>query len=150
MSGISQQKAHNLPSTRIMQNCMFLWWPGKNCNSLAGKFWIIHHIHQTLHLWISIYFSLYKILLMEKNSTPWKTAKGSWNSSLLKKIKRFGKMELWSCLKAEGSGTKWWIHCSIKLLVKVKKNVSFIFTLKQSENFVQPINSSRNVSKPSW
>ena len=76
---------------------------GKNCYSLAGKFWFIHHIHQTLHLWISIYFNLYKILLMEKILIPWKTVKGTWNSSLLKKIKSFGKMELWSCLKmAEG------------------------------------------------
>ena len=49
----------------------------------------------------SIYFSLYQILLMEKKiPIPWKTVKGSWNSSLLKKIKSFGKMELWSCLKS--------------------------------------------------
>ena len=27
-------------------------------------------------------------------SIPWKTVKGTWNSSLLKKIKHFGKMEL--------------------------------------------------------
>ena len=31
---------------------------------------------------------------MEKISIPWKTVKGTWNSSLLKKIKSFGKMEL--------------------------------------------------------
>ena len=48
---------------------------------------------------ISIYLGLYKILLMEKISLPWKTVKGTWNSSLLKKIKSFGKMELWNCLK---------------------------------------------------
>ena len=36
----------------------------------------------------------YKILLMEKISIPWKTAKGAWNSFLLKKIKSFGKIEL--------------------------------------------------------
>ena len=66
---------------------------------LAGKFWFIRRIHQTLHLQISIYFSLYKILLMEEISIPWKTVEGTWNSSLLKKIKSFGKMELWSCLK---------------------------------------------------
>ena len=41
---------------------MFIWWPGKNRYSLAGKFWITRRIHQTLHLQISIYFSLYKIL----------------------------------------------------------------------------------------
>ena len=83
----------------IFQDCMFLGWPGKNCYSLAGKFWFIRRIHQTLHLRISIYFGLYKILLMEKISIPYKTVKGTWNSSLLKKIKSFGKMELWSCLK---------------------------------------------------
>ena len=62
-------------------------------------------------------------------SIPWKTIKDICNSSLLKNIKSFGKMELWSCLKksAEGSRTKLWIHCSIKFLVKMK-TVSFIFT----------------------
>ena len=44
--------------------------------------------------WISIYLGLYKILLMEKISIPWKTVKDTWNSSLLKMIKSFGKMEL--------------------------------------------------------
>ena len=33
---------------------------------------------------------------------------------------------------AEGSGTKWWIHCSIQSLVKMKKE-SFICTLKQNK-----------------
>ena len=66
VSGISQQKIHNLPQGNTRPK--FLWWPGKNIiNSLAGKFWFIHCIHQTLHLQISIYFGLYKILLMEKN-----------------------------------------------------------------------------------
>ena len=55
---------------------------------------IIHHIHQMLCLRISFYFGIHKILLMEKISIPWKTVKGTWNSSLLKKIKSFGKMEL--------------------------------------------------------
>ena len=41
---------------------MFLWWSGKNCLSLAGTFWFICRVHQTLHLQISIYFGLYKIL----------------------------------------------------------------------------------------
>ena len=99
----------------------------QNCYSLAGKFWFIRCIHQTLHLRISIYVGLYKMLLMEKNSIPWKTVKGIWNSSLLKKIKSFGKIELWSCLKNEDSGTKRWICCSIKFWVKMK-NVSFVFT----------------------
>ena len=49
-----------------MQDCMFPWWLGKNCHSLAGKFWFICCIKQTLHLWMSIYFGLCKILLKEK------------------------------------------------------------------------------------
>ena len=56
---------------------------------LAWEVLIHRFIHQTLYLWISIYFSLYQILLMEKNSIPWKTVKGTWNSSLLKKDKKF-------------------------------------------------------------
>ena len=51
---------------------------GKNCYSLAGKSYFICHIHQTLHLWVSTYFSLYKFLLMGgKKSIPWKTIKGT-------------------------------------------------------------------------
>jgi len=30
----------------------------QNCYSLAGKFWFIHHIQQTLHLQILIYLGL--------------------------------------------------------------------------------------------
>ena len=42
-------------------------------------------------------FHLFRSLqnsLNEKISIPWKTVKGTWNSSLLKKIKSLGKMEL--------------------------------------------------------
>ena len=42
-------------------------------------------------------FNLFRSLqnsLNGKNFNPWKTVKGIWNSSLLKKIKSFGKMEL--------------------------------------------------------
>ena len=79
------------------------YWKHFPVNHFKGWFisqllgWVF--IHKTLHLRFSIYFALYKILLMEKISIPWKTVKGAWNSSLLKKIKSFGKMELWSCLK---------------------------------------------------
>ena len=38
--------------------------------------------------------SLQNSLNGKKLSILWKTVKGNWNSSLLKKIKRFGKMEL--------------------------------------------------------
>ena len=53
---------------------------------------IIHHVHQILHFWMSIYFGFYKILLMEKVSNPWKTVKHTCNSSLFKEIKCFGKI----------------------------------------------------------
>ena len=43
---------------------------------------LIHLLYyQTLHLWISIYFGIYKILLMEKISIPWNAVNGTWNSS---------------------------------------------------------------------
>ena len=43
---------------------------------------LIHsHIHQTLYLQISIYFSLYQILLMEEFSIPWKTVEDTQNNS---------------------------------------------------------------------
>ena len=47
----SSQTENALSSIRITQDRMFLWWPGKSCSSLAEKFWYIHCIHQTLHLW---------------------------------------------------------------------------------------------------
>ena len=58
--------------------------------------WEVHLIHQTLYLHISIYFGLYKTLLIEKLAIPWKIVKGTWTSSLLKNLKSFGKTELWS------------------------------------------------------
>ena len=39
---------------------------------------------------------------MEKIPIPWKTVKGTLNSSLLKSIKTFGKIELWSYLENGG------------------------------------------------
>ena len=65
----------------------------------AGKFWFICHIHQTLHLRISIYFSLYKILLMEKIFNSLEDCKRHLEQFFAQKIKSFGKMKLWSCLK---------------------------------------------------
>ena len=80
---------------RVTQDLRFLWWPGKNIiNSLAGKFWFIHCIHQALHLQISIYFGLYKILSMKKTSIHWRTVKGTWNNSLLKNTKKIWKDEV--------------------------------------------------------
>ena len=88
-----------------MQDHMFLWWPGKSYYSLGGKFWFIHWNRQTLHLQLSTYFGLYKILLMEEISIPWKIVKGTWKSCLLKKIKSLGKMEFFNCLE---NGRRQW------------------------------------------
>ena len=41
---------------------------------------------------MSIYYSLSKIILITKISIPWKILKATWNSSLLKIIK---KKKLW-------------------------------------------------------
>ena len=38
----------------VSPHFFFFWWLGKNCYSLAKKFWFIHCIHQTLHLQMSI------------------------------------------------------------------------------------------------
>ena len=133
-SGISQQKIHNL-SIRIMQDHMFLWYPGKNCYSLAGKFGFISHIHQILYLQISIYFDLYRILLMEKYSIPWKTVKGTWSNSLLKKIKSFGKMELRRCMK---NGRRQWNKRVNTLFNEVlgENEKCLLFLLKNWRNFL--------------
>ena len=101
---IHQQKMYNLPWGYHKTTCFFDD-QAKTVKCVAGEFWLIHCIYPTLHLCISIYFGLYKILLMEKNLIPRKTAKGTWKSSLLEKIKRFGKVELWSCRK---DGRRWW------------------------------------------
>ena len=60
-SGISQQRMHHLPCKIA---CFFD--EQAETHSLAGKFWFTFHTNQTLYLQISIDFSLYKILLMEK------------------------------------------------------------------------------------
>ena len=70
-------------NTRLYASLMIRW----KMLQLGGKFWFIHRIHQTLCLQTSLYFGLYKILVMEKISIPWKTVEGTLNSSLLKKIK---------------------------------------------------------------
>ena len=45
-------------------------------------------------MWIYIYFSHDKILLLEKSSIPWKAVMGTQNSSLLRKIKKFWENEI--------------------------------------------------------
>ena len=124
---------------------MFLWWPGKKLLSLAGKFWFIHCIHQTLDCQMSIYLCLYKIFLMENISISWKTLKGIWIVLCLKR-KSFSKMESWSCLKnGQRRGTKWWMHCSIKFSVKMEKNC-LLFWLKNQRNLL--VNPVHTVPQP--
>ena len=113
---------------------MFLWWPDKNCHSLVGKFWFIYHIHQTLHLQISIYFGLYKILLMEEISIPWKTIKGTWQF-FAQKDKSLGKMELWNCLK---NGRRQWnktVNMWISKVLGKNEKYVFYFYLKTEGTF---------------
>ena len=43
---------------------------------------------------MSIYFSLYKILLIEKTSIPWKTVKGTLELFFAQKDKKFREDEL--------------------------------------------------------
>ena len=74
------------------------------------------------------FISVYKILLIEKISIPWKGIKGTWNSSLLKKIKiseRWNYEVTWKM--AEDNRTKQWICCSLKILGENEKFV-FYFT----------------------
>ena len=114
---------------------MLHWWSGKNCYSLARKFWFTSCIHQTLHLQISIYYGLHKILLMEKNSIPWKIAKSPAVVFLLKEIKSFREIELWSCLKmAEASRTKTVNIWFSKVLGENEKYI-FYFYLKTKGTF---------------
>ena len=111
------------------------WWPGKNCYSCAGKFWFIHHIHQTLHLQMSISFGLYKILLMEEISIPWKTAKDTWNI----KIKSFGKMEWWSCQESVRREWNKLVNTFFNKVLGENENVSLFFKNRR-KLLANPIN----------
>ena len=135
-SRITQKKMHNLPSGYYQMPISLM--TRQKLLQLGWKI-LIHLLYSPdiapsdFHL-----FQSYNIILMEKISIPSKTVKGTWNSSLLKKIKSFEKTELWRCLKkmAEGSGTKQWTHCSVKFLVK---NVSFILLKNWSNLLAYPI-----------
>ena len=72
-------------------NDIFFWCPDKNSYSLAAKFWFIHHIHLTMHLRVSFYFTICKSSLMEKVPIPWKSLKCTWNSYFLKEKNSFGE-----------------------------------------------------------
>ena len=69
-------------------------------------------------------FWFYKIILMERKfQFPGRLWKATIFCSKDKNLVRWN----YTWKMTEGSGIKWWIHCLIKFLVKVK-NVSFIFT----------------------
>ena len=64
----------------------------------------------------------------EKISISWKTVKGTWHSSLLKKDTKFLEIESQVAWKmAKGSGTKWWLHCKVEM-----KNVYFYLRAKRT------------------
>ena len=106
---------------------MFLWWLGKSCYSLAGKFWFTHCIHQSLNLPMSIYFSIYKIPSMEKHLIPWNIVRETGNSSLLKKIKCFGKTAIKFFNKVLGEFE--YENCVLFLLKKLKELSGQIYIL---------------------
>ena len=76
---------------------------------------------------------IYKIF-SGKISDPWKSVKGTCNSSLLKKIKSFGKTELWSCLKNGRRQQNKAVNTFNKVLGKNEKFV-FYFSLKTEGTF---------------
>ena len=86
-SRISKQK-NALSSIRIMLDHMSIWRPGKNCYSLAGKFWFIW-CTQALHFRVSIYFYLYKIFLMKNKINSLEDCKKYLEQSFAEKDKKF-------------------------------------------------------------
>lgn len=95
------------------------------------EFWFIHCFHQTpyfdFHLFYSQNFS-------GKNFRSLKSVKGlngSW-TVLLKKIKSFGKTELWSCLKSSRRQWNKTVNTLFnKVLVKMKTLSLFYLKLKE-------------------
>ena len=70
--------------------CIFLWWPGKSCYSLAEKFWFIHCIHQTLHLWCPFILVFTKFSSWEKqNYNSLEGCKRHQQQSFAQKDKKF-------------------------------------------------------------
>ena len=72
---------------------------------------------------------------MEKISILWKTVDGTWNCSLIKKIKNFGKTNLGSCLK---NSRRQWNETVSVLFNKVlgeNENCVFYFYLKTEGTF---------------
>ena len=85
---------------------------------------------------MSVYFTLYKILLMEKMFSYLEDYKRHLEKFFAQKDRKFFRRQncevIWKM--TEDSGTKWWICHSIKFLVKVK-NV-FYFYLKNQRRFL--------------
>ena len=73
-SRVHQQKTQNLPSGEHETECFLDDQTGQKLSQAGWEVLTHRCIHQTLRLRISVYSSLYKILLMEKLSVPWSTA----------------------------------------------------------------------------
>ena len=97
-SRVSQQKMGIILHQDNTRPDVSLMTRQKLFNTLAEKFWFICQIHQTLYLWMSVYFDLYEIILVEKTSVSCKTVKAP-GTVLYSERKSVGKMELWNCLE---------------------------------------------------
>ena len=109
---------------------MFLWWPGKNLQ--LGWDVLIHLPYSPDISPLDFHwFWSFQNSLNGKNFNSLEDCKRHLEQFFAQKGKKIWELA-WKM--AEGSGTKGWICCSIKFLVKMK-NVSFIFTYKTKGTF---------------
>ena len=110
---------------------MFLWWPAKKLLQLSWEVWI-HPLYSPniIPVDFHLFWSSQNSLNGQKKCIPWKTIKDTWNSSLLKKDKKFeGKWNYEVTWKmAEGIGTKWWICCLKIILGENEMCILLFFT----------------------
>ena len=138
-------------SIRIMQDCMFLWW-----YMLQLGWEVLIHLPyspDTVSSDVHLFQSL-KNCLNEKYFNYLEDSKRYLEWLFDQKDKKSGEDEVMKLLETSGgSGTKQWIGCSIKFLVKMK-NVSFIFNFKKSNELFGQLNTTEksylNLSVPQF
>ena len=89
----------------------------------------------TRHCTFRFPFILFTKFLVKKISDPWKSVKGTWNSSLLKKIKSFRKTELWSCLKNSRRQRNKTVNMLFSKVLGKNEQFVFYFYLKTEGTF---------------